>query len=649
VLPFIVTGLVTGSLYGLTGVGLVITYRTSGVFNFAHGALAAAAAFIFFGLHTQHHLPWPLAAAITLAIFAVIVGPLMELLTRTLGDAPAAVSIVLTVGGLLFVEGLLLVISHDVVQASPGFLPQSGFTLSQVFVTWADVITAVLALAVAIGLYLYLRVARLGVAMRAVVDNQGLLGLTGVSPVRIRRRAWAIGTVFAALTGILLAPILDLDASLLPLIVVEAFGACAIGLFSSLPLTYVGGLAIGVAEALTTKFLTKPPFTNVGPAVPFVVLIVVLVAVAGHRLPRAGLSVRAIDTRLRSLQRRPAVLLAAASTAVLMAIPFLVGFHLATWTSGLSEFVLFGSLALLVWTSGQISLCQLSFAALGATTMSHMSHDGVPWPLALVIAGLLTVPVGALVAIPAIRLSGVYLALVTFGFGIVMQDVVYPTSLMFGSQLTAPSTRPHIGFINAITSDRWDYYVALAVALVCAAALIAIHRSRFGRLLKGLAQSPAMLESLGLDVYVTRLLVFCVSAFFAAVAGALTVTQFTVSSTTFQPVESLALIAVLAIAAVAGTRLILSAVIASLILAVLPGYVTSFGADQQTLGFGAAAMVGALILGIRAGRSGEGRLALAPGSGRQSKSPVSDRYRAMDIRPTHPEAPSLSAEMASRP
>src|SRR5437764_15390640 len=100
-LPFLVTGVVTGSLYGLTALGLVLTYRTSGVFNFGHGAVAAGAAFLFYTLHITHGLPWPMAAGITLVVFGVVVGWAMELVTRGLGDVPEAVVIVTTIGLLL--------------------------------------------------------------------------------------------------------------------------------------------------------------------------------------------------------------------------------------------------------------------------------------------------------------------------------------------------------------------------------------------------------------------------------------------------------------------------------------------------------------------------------------------------------------------
>ncbi|HEX3899686.1 MAG TPA: ABC transporter permease [Mycobacteriales bacterium] len=596
-LPFIIGGLVTGSLYGLSGIGLVLTYRTSGVFNFGHGAVAAAAAFLFYRLHDQWSVPWPFAVLIVLVGFVIVVGPVLELVTRSLNDAAAAVIVVATVGLFLAIYGGLTVAVHDAVRSLPPFLPQTGFTISSVLVSWEDVITAGIALFGAVGLYLFMRLTRLGVAMRAVVDNPTLVRLTGERPVRIRRVAWSIGSGFAAISGILLARSQGLDALQLTFLVVQAFGACAIGRFSSLPMTYVGGLIVGVVSAIASDYVTKPPFSQLPSAVPFIALIIVLLVVPLSKLPRGTLAFRGLVSDTKELSRLWGGTIVGVLAVLLILVPHVVGAYLPVWISAESNFVIFASLALLVWTSGQISLCQMAFAALGATTMGHLVAHGVPWPLALLLAGLLTVPVGALVAIPAIRLSGIYLALVTLGFGIVMQFVIYPTFLMFGSGLTVNSTRPDFGPVSG--SDTSVYYVDLVVVALVALGLVMIHRSRFGRLLRAMSETPTMLATLGLSVNVTRLMVFCISAFIAGVGGGLVITQFTVGSTVFPPLQSLIIIAVLAISALLGTRVLLSSAIAALLMEVVPGYATSFNSDHQTLTFGVAALAAGLVLANR--------------------------------------------------
>lgn len=592
-LPFLVVGVVTGSLYGLAGVGLVLTYRTSGVFNFGHGAIAAAAAFVFYDLHVSHGWPWPVAALVVLALFAVAGAVLLEPLTRAVMNAPASLIVTLTVGLFLAVDGLLLVVYGDVTRSFPPFLPQHGFDLDGVLITWADVISSALVLALSLGLYAFLRVHRLGVAMRAVVDVPHLVGLTGERPKRVRALAWGLGSVFAALSGMLLAPTLGLDATLLTLLVIQAFGACAIGMFSSLPLTYLGGIVVGVIASVATKYFTTGPFGGLPPTIPFLILIVVLLVIPARRLPGGPALVRGISQAARPFNRPRAALVGAPAAGLLIALPHLVGAYLPVWTAALSYVVIFGSLALLVWTSGQISLCQMAFVAIGSTTMGHLTSDGVPWLAALVLAGLAAVPVGALIVIPAIRMSGIYLALVTLGFGVLMQDVVFPSFLMFGSGLTVDATRPQWWFVHG-ASDTWYFYACLAVAAVCCAVMVGMQRSRLGRLLRGLSETPTMLVTHGLEVNLTRLIVFCVSAFFAGIGGALMISQFSAASgSAYGPVQSLVLIAVLAIC---GTRLFRTSVLAAALIAVVPGYLTKFNTDQQTLLFGVAAMIASLVL-----------------------------------------------------
>ncbi|HEY4408531.1 MAG TPA: branched-chain amino acid ABC transporter permease, partial [Acidimicrobiia bacterium] len=173
-LPFIVVGITTGSLYGLTGLGLVLTYRTSGIFNFAHGAVAATAAYCFFALHHEHGLPWPLAAFISIGLLGPVMGVVLERVTRRLAGARVVMAIVGTIGLLLAVQGLLYVIFGSQTKNFAEFLPTSTVTVADVHVSYAQIIKVVVSLVAATGLWLFLRRSRLGVTMRAVVDNPTL-------------------------------------------------------------------------------------------------------------------------------------------------------------------------------------------------------------------------------------------------------------------------------------------------------------------------------------------------------------------------------------------------------------------------------------------------------------------------------------------
>ena len=545
-LPFVILGITAGSVYGLTGTGLVLTYKTSGIFNFAQGAVATTGAYVFYILHDDVlHLPAVPTALICVFVLGPVLGLAMEAMARRLADASATMKVVATIGLVLVVQGFFSATFGTLARTFPAWLPQHTVKVGGVFVGEDQMIITGIALAATVALFLFFRRTRLGLAMRGVVDNPELLDLGGTSPAAVRRWAWIIGSSFATLAGILLAPTLNLDATVLTLLVVQAFGAAAIGRFRSLPVTYAGGLVIGIIASVATKYVVTGSAALAGlPAsIPFIVLFLVLIFT-----PRSRLADR------RVARPRPAAVYAAPARVqlagavvlgvVLLAVPHLVNAgQLPYWSDGLTQVVLFLSLGLLVRTSGQVSLCQAAFAAIGAATMGHLTAGfGLPWGAALLLAGLAAVPIGAFIAIPAIRLPGVFLALATFGFGVTMQQMGYPLWIMFGSSsLGQAVNRPSFA-----QGDIAYYYLALVFAVAAGLLVVWLVRSRLGRLLAGLADSPVALATHGTSVVVTRVLVFCIAAFLAAVSGALFGgVVHTVTSSDFTAFSSLTLLALL--------------------------------------------------------------------------------------------------------
>ena len=266
----------------------------------------------------------------------------------------------------------------------------------------------------------------------------------------------------------------------------------------------------------------------------------------------------------------------AVGLVVLCLIPNLVGYDLAIWASFLADAILLLSLGLLVRVSGQISLCHLAFAAVGAAAFAHFTDSyHLPWLLALLFAMLVAVPVGAIVAIPAIRLSGLFLALATLGFGILLQYLFYSTNLMFGLTTSGiPAPRPDVSIFGlSLASDKGFYYVLLVAAVVSTAVIMVIQRSRLGRLLGALADSPLALETQGATTNVIKVLVFCLSAGFASLAGALIAVEFHYAvGANYDPFESLVYVALVVIA-IGGEPWY--ALIAALGVSIIPGYVTS--------------------------------------------------------------------------
>lgn len=548
-LIFILAGLTTGSVFALAAVGLVLTYKTSGIFNFGHGALASASAFLFYFLYDQHGVPWPVAALICIGIGGPLVGGFLEWVTRNLARGNVATRILATVGLLLALQGgLELIYPPGPDREVKQYLPTHVLHVAGTPIPEFQIIIFAIGIIAVLVLTGFLRYSDAGLAMRAVVDNTELLDVTGVSPARVRRQAWVIGSMLAAASGVLLAPLLPLDATSLTLLVVTAFGAAAVGAFSNLPVTYLGGLGIGIGEALLQKYFVSSTglVGGLSASLPFLILFVLLIAAPRLKRPSA----LALRSDAPSKWRPPARLRVAGGVVVagvLLAVPTFAGVHLVDWTSGLAYVILFLSLGLLVKMSGQVSLASMSFMAIGVAAFSHMAVEHHwPWLLALLFAAALAAPIGAVLAIPAIRFPGLYLALATLGFGILLEQMFYNQTYMFGTLtvgLTIP--RPHLSWLN-LTGDKAYYYLVLLITAVVALAVIGLTKSRLGRLLRAMSDSPVGLRSCGTSINVCRVLVFCLSASLAAVAGVLDGgTVGLVGASGYQPLQSLQVFAVL--------------------------------------------------------------------------------------------------------
>ncbi len=367
----------------------------------------------------------------------------------------------------------------------------------------------------------------------------------------------------------MLGPLLGLSAILLILLVVQAFGAAAVGYFSNLPLTYLGGLLIGIAAALSTKYVADITWLGgLPPSIPFIVLFVALLVtpkrlLALRRQPPPPPPHAAYNAPLRVSIGGAVVVV-----GLLAFVPDLVGNNLAAWTLAVMSVILFLSLGLLVRTSGQVSLAQLGLAAVGAAAFGHFASDhGIPWFPALLLAGLVAVPVGAVIAIPAIRLSGVFLALATLGFGIMLEQMFYTQDIMFGPTAAGlRAARPSFA-----TTDRDYYYVILAAAVVISVLVVVLVRSRLGRLLRALSDSPLALDTQGASTNVSRVLVFCISAFIAGIYGALYAGFVgSITGTSFPAFSSLTIIA-LVVLVVGGAPWY--AILAAALFQLLPAYV----------------------------------------------------------------------------
>ena len=615
--PFVVDGITDGAIYSLAALGLVLTYKTSGIFNFAVGAQAAASAYIFYTLRMTAHWPWPIAALCSLVLVGLIGSLVLERMAFWLTDAPPIMKVVASIGLLVLIQSTLTGAYGEATLSLPAFLPTRSIHLGSVAISVSQIIVTLLAVLATVGLYVFFKRHRIGVAMQAVVDDPNLLALDAISPVRIRRYAWAIGSCFVSVSGMLLAPLLGVDVNEMLLLYIAAFGAAAVGYFTSLPITFVAAMAIGIVMNLMSYGFagqSNVVLSELYIQVPFITLVLALLLIPkGRLLSRANRGTRRLPP-IRPVPVRLAGAGIVAAIALALAFPALVGqVYLNQYTTGLGFAIVLGSLGLLIWTSGQISLCQMAFAAVGATTFAHAEQAGIPWLAALLLAGVVAVPIGALAALPSFRLSGVYLAVATFGLGLLLQNLVYTSYLMFGSADFLNVARPSIPGLH-LSTDEGYFYVSLLIAALCGGVIVLVRRSRLGRLLRALSDSPVALDAHAVNTRLIRLYVFGIAAFLAGIGGAVIagVTRNASGQATgaFGYFNSIVLVAVLAFC---WRRPLLSPLLAAFVFEVLKVYppfndsvvVNYEGVVLGLLALGVAVLPGVRVRNNRSARTAE--------------------------------------------
>jgi branched-subunit amino acid ABC-type transport system permease component len=590
-LPYLVVGVTTGAVYAIASMGLVLTYSTSGVFNFAHGAVGTFSTYVFFTLRVDAGLPTPLAAAVALFGVAPVLGIVIDrLLLRRLDGAPPATYVVTSLGLLVALQGLsVAVFGADTRSVAPIF-PRRTFQVFGVQVGVDQAIVIALAVVIAVGLAGLLHHTRFGLRTRAVVDDRELCELAGMNSSATTTASWVLGCFLAAAAGILFSPFVQLDAVLLTLLVIQAFGAAVVGRLHSIPITNLGAYGIAIGAALATKYATgRPSLAGLPTSLPFMVLFGVLL-LGGRGWLRAGGAERAAPGWQRRLPTGFPVRMLVAGVAVAAVLPLVLNSsRLLTATATLIFVLIFASLSLVIGLSRQVSLCHAVFAVFGATALSHLVAAGVPYPAALLLAALAVVPVGAVVAVPAIRLSGLFLALATLGFGILAQYLLFPLPAVFG-----PDSLVRIPRTGWLAGDHAFYYVVLVVVVAGVMAVRTLWCSRLGRLLRALADSRAAVESLGVEPTTARVLVFCVAAFLAAIGGGLLGSLFqVVNLTSFDFFQSLVWVTVLV---AAGSISLGGSILAAMLWVAFPAAVTSPTVNEWLpVAYGIAAIVFAQV------------------------------------------------------
>ncbi|HMQ28642.1 MAG TPA: branched-chain amino acid ABC transporter permease, partial [Acidimicrobiales bacterium] len=333
-LTFSVFGVVLASVYFIAASGLVVTYTTTGIFNFAHGAVGMLGAFAYWQLRYDWGWPAPIALAVILLVVAPLFGAVVErVIMRGLEGVSEITSTVVTIGLLAMAIGIANIVWPSATSSGrrvDQFFAGEAVTIGAINVTWHRIVIVVVAVAVAVGLRFLLYRTRSGVAMRAVVDDRALSQLNGGNPGRSAMLSWGLGAALAALSGILISPLLQLSVLPLTLLIVNAYAAAMFGRLRSLPLTFAGGLIIGIAENysanyldLNTRAIGGLELAGLQPAIPVILLFVILIALPSERLRTGG--VQRVREAARVPTLRSALLAGGTLVAVTIMAPRLMG------------------------------------------------------------------------------------------------------------------------------------------------------------------------------------------------------------------------------------------------------------------------------------------------------------------------------------
>src|SRR5438477_4722700 len=286
--PFIVTGLALGGVYALSGVGMVVLYRATGVLNLAFGAVGAMGALLSWQL--INHNGWAEGPAF---LFCVLFGGAITLLYGVIFGPPLAsrdplVKATATLGLALILLGIMDLVWSD--KARSMILPTSnhGFEVSRVFVNYTEVIAIAFGLAVMVVTALFLRFTKTGTAMRALANDREITATFGVPVRRVEAAAWFGSGLVCGLAGLILPDLLtSLDYSALTFLVISSLAAALIGRLRSLWWTLAGGLAVGVFQAALTPYNGNTPIASVSSyraAAPFVLAIIALLYMSRRRV-----------------------------------------------------------------------------------------------------------------------------------------------------------------------------------------------------------------------------------------------------------------------------------------------------------------------------------------------------------------------------
>ncbi|HTP21317.1 MAG TPA: ATP-binding cassette domain-containing protein [Solirubrobacteraceae bacterium] len=582
ILLFALLGLGSGALIAGIALGVVLTYRGSGIINLATGGMAMFAGYAFWALTTDLlHLSTVPALLISLVI-VLAVGAAVELVAfRPLRTAPPLAKLVSSLGVLLVLQASMLLAFGTTAQPEPNVLPQNTVHLLSAVIPVDRFILTGIVIVLAAALAALYRFTRFGLATRAASENEVAAMLGGLSPNRLSMVNTLLASVIAGGIGILAASITQLDTETLPLQIVPALAAALLAGFTSFGIACAAGIGLGIIGSLIQYVTSLSWFpTSGGVALPGVyelvvfVLIVLFMYLRGANLPSRG---ELIEQRLPEAPRPrklavTAPVMVAVCAVALVVFPF--DFREALVNTMIGTLI---ALSLVVITGfvGQISVVQLTLAGVSGFAISHLAvNAGIAFPIAPLLGAGAALILGLITAASALRVRGVSLAVVTLAAVVAITNFGFVNTTWGGGQTGSPVPEPRLfgldlgpragfrGLDGNLPSPVFGW-VVLGVTVAMCIVVGLVRRGTLGQRMLAVRSNERAAAAAAIDPRAVKFVAFGISSVIAGLAGALYAYNFSsVSADRFDPFTALSLIA---FAYAGGITLISGAVFAGLI------------------------------------------------------------------------------------
>jgi sulfate-transporting ATPase len=537
-IQYAVLGLGVGAIYALLVQGMIVIYSGSGVLNLAQGAIAMFGAYCFRQFRFVDHWSfWP-SFVVSVLVCAGIGIAMYQLVMRPLRHASSLAKVAATLGLLLTLQGVAaLVWAANTLFLRPS-LPQTLYRWHGVNIPLSRVLLAVIATGITAALWAASRYTRAGLAIRGGAVNPRAAASLGWSADAMATASWAVGSGLAAVAGILIAPISGLDINTITLLVIPAVAAGILGNMSSYWISLAAALGIGIGESELINYV--PNVQGIEWSLPFAVIVLILV-LRGRGLPTRGLYTERLPEVGTGRINWPLLVpffLVVSALFLFVFDQLLLGAMIGT----LSFATIMLSVVVLLGYTSQLSFEQMAMAGVSTLIAAQLMYQwGVPFVIAGIVAVLCAVPIGAAFALPALRTRGVNLAVVTLGFGALVQNMLLANNKYVGYAGIATSPPSIFGYrFDAVYHpNRYAFFVLLCFT-ACALAIANVRRGRAGGALIAVRTNERAAAALGIDVVQTKLFAFVVGAGVAGIGGILlSFQQPTVVFDAFTPFNSM--------------------------------------------------------------------------------------------------------------